>query len=163
MSKLIKIFFTLSMAAAHSSYAQDTVFRCDPVGGGSPIYQTIPFKEGECALEQKKTFDTDTNIMGAGGTSGRNGVQGDSQPTSGNSSATPSGAPDNSLDEAALITGEEPELRVSDPANTPAREPAPGDSGTPADSGTTSTAAPGAGGAGFGSPGQVAPAGGLGP
>ena len=163
MSKLIKYFFTLSLAAAHSSYAQDTVFRCDPVGGGSPIYQTIPFKEGECALEQKKTIDTDTNIMGAGGNSGQNEVQGDSQPTSGSSSATPSGAPDISQDEAALITGDEPELLVSDPANTPASEPAPADPGTPADSGATSTAAPGAGGAGFGSPALVAPAGGLGP
>jgi hypothetical protein len=163
MSKLIKYIFTLSLAAAHSSYAQDTVFRCDPIGGGSPIYQTIPFKEGECTLEQKKTFDTNTNIMGAGGTSGQNEVQGDSQPTSENPSATPSGAPDYSPDEAALITGEEPELLVSDPANTPASEPAPAGPGTPADSGATSTAAPGAGGAGFGSPGQVAPAGGLGP
>ena len=163
MNKLIKYFFVLGLAFVHLSYAQETVFKCNPFGGGSPIYQTIPFNEGECEVEQRKTFDTDTNVMGAGDNSEQTGVQGDSQSTSGSASATPSGAPDKSQDEAVLITGDEPELLVNDPANTPANEPSPADPSTPADSGATSPAAPGAGGAGFGLPGLVAPAGGLGP
>ena len=163
MNKLIKYFFVLSLAFVHLSYAQETVFRCNPFGGGSPIYQTIPFKEGECEVEEKKTFDTDTNIVGAGNTSEQTGVQGDPQSTSGSTSATPSGTPDNSQDEAVLITGEEPELRVNDPANTPANEPTPADAGIPADSGATSTTAPTAGAAGFGLPGQLAPPASFGP
>lgn len=163
MNKLIKYFFALSLAFVHLSYAQETVFKCNPFGGGSPIYQTIPFKEGECEVEEKKTFDTDTNIMGSRNTSEQTGVQGDPQSTSGNASATPSGAPDKSQDETDLITGEEPELLVNDPDNTPINEPAPADAGIPADSGATSTTAPIAGGAGFGLPGQLAPPAVLGP
>ena len=135
-----------------------TLYKCMLLDGSGVIYQDHEPDSSKCRIE-KKEFDPDANLV-PGDRSANNQNR---QPESGNTSTTPSGAPDKSQDEAVLITGDEPELLVNDPANTPANEPAPADPGTEADSGATSPAAPGAGGAGFGLPGQVAPAGSLGP
>jgi hypothetical protein len=149
------LLLTLASAAPTSGL---TLYKCVLLDGSGVIYQDQEPSDAECKVEQKD-LDPDANVIPAAEFTG----QQEPQAPSGSSSSERSGAPDEPVDEDVLITGEEDELGVGDPGNTPVKEPPTANTGTTAGSaGTAGTGTTATGGV-VAPPAPLPPGGILGP
>lgn len=148
------LLLTLAIAGPASGL---TLYKCVLLDGSGVIYQDQEPSDAECKVEQKD-LDPDANVIPAAEFTGQQ-----QQAPSGSSTSERSGAPDEREDEDVLITGEEDELGVGDPGNTPVKEPPTANTGTTArTAGTSGTGTAAAGGA-VAPPAPLPPGGILGP